>query len=260
MKKILFGLLLVTVFAGCSNYGKKVPIEGTKGEILYKGDGVTERDAQKLGKFLKEQEYFDNVTAKSVQLLKTKDGDGYDLHFVVDEKKVKETEGVENTFRLIGATISENVFGGKPVNVFLSDEKLKDLVTILYDKKKAEELVAVPEEKKTEALDVKDWDHDKAGGVEFYWKGISDEESKTIADYIVQNGAFAGGTANIYMTKEGERFILRFPMIESARTDPAYIAEVGKVSQQIKDNVFANAPYSFYITDENMTTIKAFDY
>jgi hypothetical protein len=257
MKKILFGVLLITAFTACSNHGKKVTIDGTKGEVFYKGDGVTERDAQKLGNYLKEEEYFDNETAKSVQLMKSKEG--YDLHFVVDEKKAKETPGIDNTFRLIGAAISENVFSGKPVNVYLSDSKLKDFMTILYDEKKAKELLAGPDDK-TPPADATGWDEDKAGDVTFHWKGITDEESKAIADYIVKNGSFAGGTSHIYMTKEGGRFILRFPMIASARTDPSYVAEVDKVSRQIKDNVFADVPYSFYITDENMTTVKAFDY
>ncbi len=259
MKKILFGLLLITAFTACSNHGKKITIEGTKGEVFYKGEGVTERDAQKLGNYLKEAEYFDNKAGKSVQLMKAKDGEGYELHFVVDQQKVKETPGVEESFRIIGAAISTNVFGGKPVDVYLSDKKLKDFVTLLYDKQKAEDLTAAPDEKvKTDYTD--GWDNDKAGDVTFHWKGITDDESKTIADYIVQNGSFGGGTAHIFMNKEGERFILRFPMIESALTDAGTIAQVEKVSKEIKDNVFANVAYSFYITDEKMATVKAFDY
>src|SRR6185436_18509110 len=105
-----------------------------------------------------------------------------------------------------------------------------------------------------------DFDHHKAGDVDFYWKDISNEESKTIADYIVKNGSFSGGTAEIYMTKEGGRYVLRFPMIESARTDASVLSTVDKVSKEIKDNVFANVPYSFIVTDENMNTIKSWDY
>ena len=62
------------------------------------------------------------------------------------------------------------------------------------------------------------------------------------------------------MTKEDGRYILRFPMIASAITDPAYISELNKVTKQIKDNVFANEPFSFYVTDEEMTTVKSWDY
>ncbi|HMK24882.1 MAG TPA: hypothetical protein VK483_02555, partial [Chitinophagaceae bacterium] len=123
--------------------------------------------------------------------------------------------------------------------------------------KKAE---VIEPEKEGPTLTRADFDHDKAGDVDFYWKDISDEEAKTIADYIVKNGAFSGGTAEIYMTKEGGRYVLRFPMIESARTDPAYLEAVEKVSKEIKDNVFANVSYSFIVSDEQMNTIKSWDY
>jgi hypothetical protein len=261
MKKFLLGLLVVAAFTSCSNHGKKITIEGTKGEVFYKGDGVTERDAKKLGEYLKTELYFDNENRKSVQLMRAEDGDGYDVHFVVDETKIKANPKLKDNFRIIGTAISANVFGEKAVNVYLSDKRLKDFETLKFDKEKAAELIAGPTSENTiDPNNLPGWDHDKAGDVSFHWKGISDQESKTIADYIVQNGAFSGGTAHIFMTKEGDRIILSFPMIESARTDPATLAEVEKVSKEIKENVFANADYSFRVTDEQMKTIKTYDY
>ena len=73
-------------------------------------------------------------------------------------------------------------------------------------------------------------------------------------------GAFAGGTAEIYMTKEGDRYILQFPVKKEYRNDAEIIAEVEKVSKQIRENVFANNPYSFQMTDEKLNAIKSFDY
>jgi hypothetical protein len=76
----------------------------------------------------------------------------------------------------------------------------------------------------------------------------------------VQNGSFSGGTAEIYMTKENGRYILRFPVVEASRTDPVILEKIGLVSKQIKDNLFADVPYSFYMTDETLGTVKAWDY
>lgn len=259
MKKIFAGLLTCLVFIACSNHGTKVTIDGTKGEVFYKGDGVSEADAKKLGNFLKEEEYFDNKTDKSVQLRKAKDGDGFDVHFVVDEKKIKETPGIENSFLLMGMAISKSVFANKPVNVYLADESLKDFTTLPYDKKKAEELQA-EDDTETTLENVKDWDKDEAGGVNFFWKGISDEESKKIADYIVESKDFEGGTAELYMTKDGDRYVISFPMIESARNNPTYHAEVAKVSKKIKDEVFPNDPFTFHVTDERLKVVKSWEY
>ncbi len=98
------------------------------------------------------------------------------------------------------------------------------------------------------------------GGVNFYWKGISDNESKKIADYIVENGSFGNVGADIYMTKQGDRYILQFPIKEEYRADAQLIAEMDKISKQIKDNVFPDRAYSFQMTGERLNRVKSFDY
>lgn len=257
MKPFILSLLVAVTLASCSNYGKKIKVEGTKGEVYYKGDGVTENDAKKTGEFLK-QTFFSSDKAASVQI--TKEGDEYTIRFVYLKSVYDTLKGIDEAFKIIGVKASKEVFGGKKVNIALASNHFKDYKTIPYDEATAKSLEAPPPVKDDVVLSKDDFDHDAAGGVNFYWKGISNDESKTIVDYIVKNGAFNGGTAEIYMTKEGDRYILRFPMIESARTDPSMLAEVEKVTKEIKDNVFANVPFSFFVTDEQMNTIKSWDY
>ncbi len=267
MKAIIkFSLLftaLVIVLGSCTNYGKKITVEGTKGEVYYKGDGISKTDAQKLADYLKKSGYFDS-TEKSVQLQKAKTA-GYDLRFVVNEKKLKEAGNADEGFELFGALISKNVFDNQPVNVFLADNKMKDITSLPYNKDKAEALLAT-QEKKTENTATTNsnepggYNHDTAGDVNFYWKDISNDEAKTIADFIVKTGDFSGGSSEIYMTKEGDRYLLKFPMQEQYANDAAYQAKVGEVAKKIKDNVFVNSPYSFVITDVHLNTVKSFDF
>ena len=264
MKKMFKALILLPVvaimFSSCTGgYGKKVAIAGSKGEVYYKGDGVTELDAQKIGNYLKtDLKYFDDVTVKSVQLLKATSG-GYDVRFVIDEKKLKEIPNAEAGFQAYAAAMSIDLYNNQPVNVFLADENMKDLKSLPYDKKIADAMIEKLKPTVGAGEDLSSYDHDNAGGVQFYWKGIPDNESKTIADYIVKNGAFAGGTAQIYMTKEGDKYLLRFPVKPESRTSPEYLAEVEKVVKAIKENVFANAPYSFSVTDEYLVPSKTWD-
>ena len=143
MKKFLIVCVSACLFFSCSNHGKKIAIEGTRGEVYYK-EGATEAEAQKLGAYLKSEKYFSNEAATTVQLRKAK-GEGYDVHFVVDEEKVKATPGIEDQFIIIGDAISKTVFNGKPVNIFLSDQKLKDFKSLPYNKQKAEELISRPQ-------------------------------------------------------------------------------------------------------------------
>lgn len=258
MKKIIFILLAAIALASCSNNGKKIKVEGTKGEIYYKGDGVTEDDAKKIGEFLKNESYFNSDKGSTVQI--TKEGEEYTMRFVYNKSIYDSMKGADDAFKLLAAKASKEVFGGKKVNIALANKTMKDFKTIPYDEATAKAMEAPQPSAENAILTKSDFDHEAKDGVDFYWKGISDDESKTIVDYIVKDGSFAGGTAELYMTKEADRIIIRFPMIESARNDPSYISELSKVSKQIKDNVFANVPFSFFMTDEKFNTVKAWDY
>ena len=250
MKPIILSLLIAISLAACTNYGKKVKTGSI--EVYYK-DGVTEQQAKKISVLFDEAVQKTNAGSKSRKSFQvSRHSDTVLLKMVVDKSKLDQVG--DETFYAISGLVSDSVFNGGPVNIMLTNDHFKPIRTLAF--KKAE-VIEPPEET---TLTRGDFDHNKAGDVDFYWKGIPDEESKTIADYIVKNGSFSGGTAEIYMTKEGGRYVLRFPMIESARTDASVLATVDRVSKEIKDNVFANVPYSFIITDENLSTVKSWDY
>lgn len=259
MKKVFWALLVITAVAGCSNYGKKLKIEGTKGEVYYKGDGVSEADAKKTGEFLKTQGFFNNEKGASVQI--SKEGDAYTMRFVYDKDVYDTLKNVDDLFKVLAAQASKDVFDGKKVNIALANKMFKDYKSISFDENVAKQLDAPQPEPGNDGLQNKsDFKHDSEAGVDFYWYGIPDSDAKIFHDYIVSNGSFNGGTAELYMTQEDGRYIVRFPMLESGRQNPETMAKVEEVSKQIKDNVFANNPYSFYVTDERLVTVKAYDY
>lgn len=250
-------LLFATGLASCTNYGKSVKITGTKAEVFYK-DGATVDDAQKVGDFLKEAGFLSADKGASVQVAK-ENGD-YTVRFVYDKEFYDKTEGLDAEFKQYSAKMSKELFGDKKVNIALADKHFKDFKRIPFEDENLAKKPLAPEAPPGEPLNKDKYDHDKAGGVDFYWKGISDEESKTIAGYIVENGSFAGGTAEIYMTKDGDRYLLKFPVKPEYRDDAEFIAEIKKISKQIKENVFANSSYTFQITDEYLNEVKSFDY
>jgi len=257
MKQLILVCLLAAGLLSCADYGKKVKIEGTKAEIYYKGDGVTEADAKKVGDFLKTN-FITSDKAASMQL--TKEGDAFTVRFVYDKAMYDSVKGIDEEFKLIAAKISKDVFDGKKVNIALANDAFEDFKTIPFDEAVAKSLDAPPPSSDNASSSKEGFDHDTAGGVTFYWKGITDDESKTIADYIVKNGSFSGGAAEIYMTKDGERYVLRFPVTETAGKDPSYLSKVEEVAQQIKENVFASTPYTFIVMDVQGTTIKSWEY
>ena len=260
MKKIFLALLVITAMASCTNYGKKIKVEGTKGEVYYKGDGVSEEDAKKTGQFLKDQQFFNNEKGASVQI--SREGDTYIMRFVYDKDVYDTLKNVEDMFKIVAAQASKEVFNGKKVTIALANKTFKDYKTIAFDESVAKQLDAPQPEPESDGavFNKNDYKHETASSVDFYWKDVSDEEARIFADYIVKDGSFSGGTAELYMTQENGRYIIKFPMIAEGRENPETLAKVEAVAKQIKDNVFANTPYSFYVTDERMVTVKAYDY
>jgi len=253
MKKLLsfsvIALGSLTFFTACNDYGKKITVEGTKGEIYYK-DGATEADAQKVGSFLKQDGFLGSTQAASVQVDRI--GDNYTVRFVYNKNYYEKTPGIEDFFRNYTARMSKELFNGKRVDITLTDKYFKDFKNIPYD----ESAGNTPDGTFNKAA----YHHRTVGDVNFYWKDITDEESKPIVDYIYQNGAFSGGTAELYISKENNRYLVQFPVKPEYRNDAGTIAQVQKVSKEIKDNVFPSDPFTFTITDEQLNSVKAFDY
>ena len=77
---------------------------------------------------------------------------------------------------------------------------------------------------------------------------------------ILKDGSFSGGASELYKTKEDNRYMIRFPVKESSRNDPSFLARIEVMTKQIKENLFADVPYSFVVTDEKMNTVKAWEY
>jgi hypothetical protein len=142
MKSIILSLLAVVAISAfsCTNYGKKVTIDGTKGEVYYKGEGVTEEQAKKLGEYLKDGGYFIADKKLSVQLTKST-GDGFDIRFAMDEKKVNEHPEMTDQFVKFGAALSIDQFNNKPVNIFFADARFKDFKSLPFDKEMVKKIM-----------------------------------------------------------------------------------------------------------------------
>jgi hypothetical protein len=128
LKLLLPVFVIAIIFSGCNaNYGKEYKLD-KKHSVYYKGDGIDEAQAKKLADYLKEQNYFQDSIAATVQLIKIKDT--FNLNFVVDETKL--TKGYETNFLLFGGFISESVFDKAPVTIQLTNDKLVPFKNLGY--------------------------------------------------------------------------------------------------------------------------------
>jgi hypothetical protein len=264
MKQLAILSILLPIFAvitmmGCSDLGAKVKIIGTKGEVFYK-DGATADDAKKIGDYLKEQGYLSNDRPANVQV--TKPSSDYVVRLVYNKSYFEANQYLEKEFKRYGAEMSEKLFNDKQVSIILSDEKFKDFKVIPFEANVAK--------KETESTDnplappsepsIDDFDHDKQDNITFFWKGMTDKESKAIADYITQAGDLAGPPIQLFLVREGARYTIKFPVKPEYQNNESYNSAIDVVARKIKTNLFPNSPFSFQLTDEKLVTTKSFDY
>lgn len=120
--------MIASIFIACNaGYGKEYKLDA-KHSVYYKGDSITEVQAKKLADYLKEQNYFQDSIASTVQLVKVKDT--FNINFVVDETKL--TKGYETNFLLFGGFISESVFNKAPVTIQLTNNQLEPFKNLGY--------------------------------------------------------------------------------------------------------------------------------
>lgn len=262
---LLIALSVVTTFIiSCANHGKKITIAGTKGEVYYKGDGVTEADAQKLGDFLKENSYFDEKE-KTVQL--KKNGKDYEVRMVVDMDVVNKTAGIDDAYSIYGASIAKSVFDGTPTVIILCDKEMNDKKTYPY---KPEVLKTAEVKENTEGNNSGDEnaEPDTKGMKEksfannslYYDRSVSEDEAGTVFDYLKKNEFFIDGGNNDVIVKKGDNdeAIFQFPVKREYANEEG-LAKVEEFVTRMKADLFTRVKLSFQVMDEKYAIIKTFN-
>lgn len=246
-------LLALIVFTSCSDFGKKVTFTDHKGEVYYKGDGVTEADAKATGKFLEEAEFFihDDKT-RSVQISK-KDG-RVQFRMVVDEKGLAGIKNADERFAEMAAQMSKEVYSNQPVDLIYTDDKFSDKKTLPYNPALLE-MAKVTDEAKS----MKKMNYEK--NTLFYATDISEEAAKNVLDYLVKSEFFMANGNNDLLLKKGENngAYFRFP-VKPEFTTTSGLKKISDYATQMKSELFPDVPLEFEVLDENMKSVKTFSY
>lgn len=228
MRKIL-PLLLLLAFAACTNYGKKVKF-GTI-EVYYK-DGVSKAEADHMARVLQGVLDRTNPEAKqrkSFQL--TKPNDTVLLRMVVDKDRLA---GIPDaSFQAILVMVSDSVFGGRPVNMELTNEKFSAL-------KKLPFVNTAPGAGFGEMVTV--------GNVELYMKGFPREQGEILAAFFDREVKPETVISYQVLGNEGDR-----PVVKMASTaeNAARLTEqqLQAMVEKLSVEVFSYGPLLFQLTD-----------
>ena len=252
--RLIIAVLICSALNSCTeDYGKKVTFTGHKGEVFYKGDGVTEADAKATGKFLEDNEYFlKDDKERSVQI--SKKDSRIQFRMVVDDKGLAGLEDADNRFALLGAMMSSDVFHNTPVDVIYTDNKFKDKKTIAYNPSLR---AAVDVSSEIKNMKKKSY----MANTIYYAPDVEESAADTIMNYFVKSEFFTStGNNDILLSKTsdgGARF--RFP-VKASFANEAGLAKVQDFAQQLKADMFDGVTMQFEVLDENLKSIKTFNY
>lgn len=104
--------------------GKKYTIND-KHHVYYKGDGVSEEDAKKVGNYFTGIGLFTAENEMDVQIDAEKNSGDMKIKFIVDKSKI--TPDMENGFLTIGNDIASKLYPDKNIHIILADENLDDI-------------------------------------------------------------------------------------------------------------------------------------
>lgn len=118
------------ILSGCgTNFGTKLSFGGNN--ELYYTDNVTLDEAQSLGDYLVEADFFaDDSNSRSVQL--NKSGSTYEFRMVVKEGLEKDQDTID-LMKEFAVEVSNNVFDGETTDIHICDDTFKTLrVVVAY--------------------------------------------------------------------------------------------------------------------------------
>lgn len=253
-RNIFTALIVLLALSSCTaDYGKKVTFPGHKGEVFYKGDGVSEADAKATGKFLEENDFFlKDDKKRSVQI--TKDSNRIRFRMVIDEKGFANIENADDKFALLGAMMSRSVFNNTPVDVIYTDDFFKDKKTIAFN---PSFLQSAKMESEVKDMNKKSFAHNTL----YYTSNITDAEADTIVNYLVKSDFFTSTGHNDMMLSKtpnnGAHF--KFP-VKTAFANEEGMQRIDAFAKQLKADMFGEFPMEFEVLDENLKSLRTFHY
>lgn len=249
--KILALVMIVSMLvSSCNNYGKKVTLAGTKGEVYYKGEGVTEADAKKLGDYLKTVDYINNNRESSFQL--AKQGDTYVLKLVIIKAVYDTIKGIDDSYKALGALVSKNVFDNKKVDVVLTNDVFEGFKTIPYDAAYLKNLDA-------EGSGTNDFGKDilidgTKGEVYIKGDGVTENDAQKLGQHLKEIGYMTDkAPASVQLMKSSDGYLVRFVYDQHYyETTPDVVKNFNIIRKSISENVFGGQNVAISLANNKM--------
>lgn len=216
------------VFNGCGMFSE----HGTKlnfgaGELYYK-DGITAEEADKLGKYLLVQGFFDDENPKSAQI--TKRNDTYVFRMVTQDDYIKDAS-FERTIRFASMDFSADVFNGAKVDVELTDDQLVTQKTVTSPGSRTE----------------------RATATIYRLNEVDAATAQKVTDYLEKIGFIGTKPITIVYGIEGDDFVYEILTAEGAEKNADVVDANKAIAGLISSEVLNNKPIRMHFLAEDFT-------
>ncbi len=234
MKSAIISLLtLILLLASCSNYGKKVEVEG--GDVFYK-NGINEAQAQQVADFLTNNSFFSKDGDKrSVQLL-LDDNKITHINFVIKEDYLNNASTI-SLLKTLGFQTAYSILNLDTINIDMCDPRFKTLKLL------------------------------PLGIIRFgdnamiYTDAIKKAEAGNICDFMISSNYIKEKDGFVFMCdKESNTYQLKMASKEGAETNPNIVANVSKLSLDLSHNILNNQPLNFWFLDDGLIMKRVINY
>ena len=235
-RDVLGGLPIEVGFIdGQLNLVKVVPLSALmkfgKGELYYT-EPVNREEANRVGGYLLQQQYYSDEQESTVWLLQ--EGGKYRLRFVISQEYA-EDPFTALQFGIFGNQIARDALAGKRIEVEFADGQLNLIKTVPPS--------AILKFGKSEL---------------YYSEPVTDAEANSVGNQLVEAGYFnEGRAASVHIARENDAFQLKFVINPSYKDNPGIKAAFTELSRGIASDALGGRPVVLHLCDGNFTTLHS---
>jgi hypothetical protein len=204
------------------------------GQVFF-NEQVAPEEADKLGKFLIKEKFFDG-TRKSVQVLKF--GKKYQFRMVVKPEFRKDSR-FKWEIQFVGGKMRREVFNGAEIEVHLCDEQLNTLAAF-------------------ETLDFGPMLTFNNGQL-FFKDEITKDEAEKLGEFLIKEQFFDGIQKTIQVVRDGKKYLIRIVVAPGSEQVAQFRTLVQTLGGRIRHEVFPGAELALQLCDPQFQTLTTLD-
>jgi hypothetical protein len=202
--------------------------------MLFYTSSIKKEEAQKLGDFLVELEFF---TEDPMSLQIDKINDIYTIKLPIKKDAEKDEEFVES-LQQVALSIAENIFDDELVEIHLCNDTFETLSAISsIDLTLGKSLTS-------------------NGDVLFYTSTVAEEEAQKLLQYLVDQGLYDGSGMLAQINKNYDTYEFRLTIKKGLEQDQEVIDTFKMFSKELSKTIFNGESVDIHLCDDNLNTLR----